>query len=72
MYVQTVMDTRDPTFSTEEAREAGLVYPPTAQVCRKCHNEGSPFIDIDYEFDYTERVARGTHQHYQLKYEHGK
>ena len=70
MYVETVMDAADPTFSTEQAREAGLVYPPTARVCRKCHNEDSPFIDIDYKFDYAERVARGTHEHYQLKYDH--
>jgi hypothetical protein len=70
MYVKTVMDADDPTFNTEEAREAGLVYPPTARVCRKCHNEDSPFIDVGYEFDYAERVARGTHEHYQLKYDH--
>jgi len=71
MYVKTVMDADDPTFRTAEARSAGLVYPPTAQVCVKCHNEDSPFIDIGYKFDYAERVARGTHEHFQLKYEHG-
>jgi hypothetical protein len=71
MYVKTVMDADDPTFATEEAREAGLVYPPTARVCRKCHNEDSPFIDVGYEFNYAERVARGTHEHYRLKYDHG-
>jgi hypothetical protein len=71
MYVKTVMDADDPTFKTGEAREAGLVYPPTARVCRKCHNEDSPFIDVGYEFNYAERVARGTHEHYRLKYDHG-
>jgi hypothetical protein len=70
MYVSTVMDADDPTFTTDEARRAGLVYPPTARICRRCHNEESPFIDIGYEFDYAERVARGTHEHYQLKYSH--
>jgi len=70
MYVKTVMDADDPTFKTEQAREAGLVYPPTAQICLRCHNEDSPFIDTEYEFDFTARVARGTHEHYQLKYEH--
>jgi hypothetical protein len=70
-YVETVMDADKPTFETNTAREAGLVYPPTARVCITCHNEGSPFIDMDYEFDYSERVARGTHQHFQLKYDHG-
>jgi hypothetical protein len=71
MYVETVMDADDPTFRTNEARDAGLVYPPTARVCRKCHNEDSPFIDVGYQFDYAERVARGTHEHFQLKYDHG-
>jgi len=71
-YVKTVMDADDPTFETEKARDAGLVYPPTARVCRKCHNEDSPFIDIGYQFDYAERVARGTHEHFQLNYDHGK
>jgi hypothetical protein len=70
MYVKTVMDADDPTFNTGAAREAGLIYPPTARVCRKCHNEDSPFIDVDYEFDYAARVAKGTHEHFQLKYDH--
>jgi hypothetical protein len=70
VYVRTVMDAADPNFGSNKAREAGLVYPPTARICRKCHNEDSPFIDIGYEFNYAERVARGTHAHYPLKYDH--
>jgi hypothetical protein len=71
-YVNTVMDADDPTFSTRQARSAGLVYPPTAQICRKCHNDDSPFVGVGYEFEYAQRVARGTHEHYQLKYDHEK
>ena len=71
MYVDTVMDAQDPMFETKAAREMGLIYPPTARVCRKCHNEDSPFVKVDYKFDYAERVVQGTHQHYPLKYEHG-
>jgi hypothetical protein len=71
VYVKTLMDADDPTFKTAEARTAGLVYPPTARVCRRCHNEDSPFIDMGYEFNYAERVVQGTHAHYQLKYDHG-
>jgi hypothetical protein len=71
-YAKTVMNPKDPTFSTTEAREAGLIYPPTEQVCLGCHNAGSPFVGIDYQFDYSERVARGTHQHFKLKYPHEK
>jgi hypothetical protein len=70
MYVELVMDNDDPTFAAKDARDAGLIYPPTARVCRKCHNEDSPFIGIDYQFDYSKRVASGTHAHYQLKYDH--
>jgi hypothetical protein len=70
-YVKTVMDAADPTFDTEQAVDAGLVYPPTARVCRRCHNEDSPFVGLGYVFDYKARVAAGTHEHYQLEYDHG-
>jgi hypothetical protein len=70
-YVDTVMKKDDPTFDTSTARAAGLIYPPRARVCRTCHNEDSPFIDMEYRFDYKERVKRGTHEHFQLAYEHG-
>ena len=71
-YVETVMDPKDPTFGTSEARSAGLVYPPTEIVCQGCHNAGSPFVEMEYEFDYDGRVTLGTHEHYQLKYEHSR
>ena len=69
-YVDSVMSSKDPTFDTGGARDAGLIYPPTARVCRKCHNEDSPFIDMTYAFDYENRVEMGTHGHFQLKYDH--
>jgi len=71
-YVNTVMDPRDPSFRTDEARDAGLIYPPSEVVCRECHNESSPFVGMDYDFDFDERVSLGTHQHFQLKYEHSR
>ena len=71
-YVGTVMDTDEPTFDTRDAQEAGLIYPPTARVCRQCHNEDSPFVDLAYVFDYDERVSSGTHHHFALKYEHNR
>ncbi len=71
-YVNSVMDPKKPMFSTAAARESGLVYPPREKVCRSCHNERSPFFGMHYKFDYEERVKLGTHQHFQLKYEHGK
>lgn len=70
MYVHTIMDAQDLTFKTSAARQAGLVYPPTARVCRGCHNEDSPFVSAHYEFNYQERVKKGTHTHFTLKYKH--
>ena len=71
-YANSVMDPKDPTFQGSEARDAGLIYPPTETVCRGCHNSASPFVGMGYQFDFAERVGRGTHQHFQLKYEHGR
>lgn len=71
-YANSVMDPDDPTFRTSEARDAGLVYPPTEVVCVACHNASSPFVGMEYQFDFGERVEQGTHDHFQLKYEHGK
>ncbi len=71
-YVSTVMDPKNPTFKTSAARKAGLIYPPTETVCRDCHNARSPFIGLNYKFDFNERVKLGTHEHYHLIYEHEK
>jgi hypothetical protein len=69
-YANSVMDPEDPAFQTSEARDAGLVYPPTETVCLACHNSSSPFVGMEYQFDFDERVSRGTHEHFRLKYEH--
>lgn len=71
-YVKTVMNPKNPAFKTSDARTAGLVYPPNENVCRECHNAHSPFISMDYKFYFDERVKLGTHEHFHLKYEHGK
>lgn len=71
-YAGTVMAQKNPSFETADARKAGLVYPPTEDVCRVCHNANSPFAGTNYQFIFDERVKRGTHEHYKLKYEHGK
>ncbi|OHE16458.1 MAG: hypothetical protein A2X96_05015 [Syntrophobacterales bacterium GWC2_56_13] len=71
-YVSSVMSLNEPKFQTSDARKAGLVYPPTENVCRVCHNARSPYVGMDYKFYYDERVKLGTHEHYHLKYEHGR
>lgn len=70
MYAGTTMSAEDPSFKVEEVRAAGLVYPPTAEVCTTCHNDRSPFVSAGYQFEFEERVKRGTHQHFTLKYRH--
>jgi len=71
-YAGTAMNPKTPNFTTQEVREKGLVYPPTARVCAKCHNEDSPFIGKDYKFAYDERVKLGTHRHFPLEHDHGR
>ena len=71
-YVGTVMSRDKPEFLTKDAVERGLKYPPTEAVCRVCHNESSPFVGMDYVFNFKERVGRGTHHHYPLQYKHDK
>jgi hypothetical protein len=71
-YVNTVMNAVGQNFQTSAARKEGLVYPPTENVCRECHNARSPFVGMDYKFHFNERVKLGTHEHHHLKYEHGK
>jgi hypothetical protein len=71
-YARSVMDPKNPSFTTVSARKAGLVYPPTENVCRECHNAHSPFVGMDYKFVFDERVKLGTHEHFLLAYEHGK
>ncbi len=71
-YAGTVMSTSNKDFMTGDATRRGLRYPPTAEVCKGCHNERSPFVGMNYVFDYSERVARGTHHHYPLQYGHDK
>lgn len=71
-YVDNPMGETDPTFRTEEAQSAGLIYPPTARVCVRCHNQESPYLGMNYKFDYEKMVKLGTHRHFQLRYDHGE
>jgi len=70
MYVRTVMSLENPNFPTSEAVAAGLIYPPSAKVFARCHNSRSSFVGKGYKFDFEERVARGTHEHRKLRYDH--
>ncbi len=69
MYVDTIMKKKK-DFMTKAANDAGLVYPPTEPRCRTCHNEKSPFVGMEYKFDFKERLGKGVHEHFPLKYKH--
>ena len=70
-YANTIMNAKDAAFKLAEARMAGFVYPPTARICRRCHNEDSPFSGMVHKFDLKKQVKKGTHAHFELKYDHG-
>lgn len=71
IYASEIME-KNPSFDLEKARRVGLVYPPSDRICKSCHNELSPFVGMDYKFEYKKRVELGTHQHFELKYNHKK
>jgi len=67
---------KDETFTKEEAAALGEVYPPSEEMCRKCHdNENSVFSsksDPKYGFNFKERLEekKSWHKKYDLLFEH--
>ncbi|MDH5476707.1 MAG: cytochrome c family protein [Nitrospinota bacterium] len=67
---------KDETFTKEEAAALGEVYPPTEEMCRKCHdNEKSVFnskSDPKYGFDFKARLEekKSWHKKYELLFKH--
>lgn len=72
--VDELMSLKNKNHSFESVIAAGLVYPVPESVCLRCHNDDSPHnpsVDPKYAFDYADRVNKGTHKHFKLKYKHG-
>jgi hypothetical protein len=67
---------KDETFTRAEAVALGEIYPPTEQVCRKCHDaKDSVFTakaDPKYAFDFKKRLEekKAWHKKYDLLYKH--
>ena len=67
---------KEQTFTRAEAKALGEVYPPTADMCLKCHNhKDSPFtekVDPKYKFNFDEAVKlnKAWHKKYDLVYKH--
>jgi len=53
-------------YRVEELYSAGLTKIGEA-TCKTCHNEESPTINAGDPFNYEERKAKGTHEHFPLK-----
>ncbi|MDH4184639.1 MAG: cytochrome c family protein [Nitrospinota bacterium] len=67
---------KEETFTRAEAKAMGEVYPPTEDMCRKCHDhKDSPFnakTDPKYKFDFNEmlKLNKAWHKKYELTYKH--
>lgn len=61
-----LMSLANKEYKRSDLVAAGLVI-PSAETCKTCHNEKSPFYK---PFDYEARVHQGIHEHTPLKYKH--
>jgi hypothetical protein len=71
-YLKTdLMSLKNKDHSLESVRAAGLIYPVDRETCEsQCHNEESPFVSADQEFDFDKRKMQGVHESVALKYKH--
>lgn len=61
-YMEDHMKTND--YKREEAEKLGFNW-PKKETCQRCHNPESPAVpETGYVFDYEQRKAQGTHQHF--------
>jgi hypothetical protein len=44
---------------------------PSKEMCAKCHNDKSPFVEKGYVFDFEKGRDEGTHRHYRMDFDHG-
>lgn len=61
-----LMSLQNKEYKRSDLVAAGMVV-PSAETCKRCHNEKSPFYT---PFDYEARKRQGTHAHQPLKYPH--
>ena len=61
-----LMSLQNKEYKRSDLVAAGMVV-PSAETCKRCHNEKSPFYT---PFDYEARKHQGTHAHQPLKYPH--
>jgi hypothetical protein len=64
------MSIKNKNYKRADLVAVGLVSPVSEAQCVGCHNTESPFVGDDYVFDFAARKDEGTHEHYELKYDH--
>ena len=61
------MSLKNKEYKRVDIAAVGSIYPPSAEQCRVCHNERSPFVGTDYVFDFEQNKSSGAHETYPLK-----
>jgi hypothetical protein len=64
------MTLKNKEYKRSEIVAAGLVEKVGIEQCQQCHNADSPFVGDDYVFDFETRKDEGTHEKFELKYNH--
>jgi hypothetical protein len=64
------MSLKNKEYKKAEVVAVGLVDTVSEEQCSGCHNTDSPFVGDDYVFDFETRKTEGTHEKYELKYQH--
>ncbi|MDH5571644.1 MAG: cytochrome c family protein [Gammaproteobacteria bacterium] len=65
LYAQMMLQVKG-TYTRQDYINKGKMIMPSKQnnVCtQQCHNQASPFVKPDYNFDFENRKAIGTHKH---------
>lgn len=65
------MSLSNKNYKKSEVVAVGMVDEITEETCTAvCHNDKSPFVGGVYEFNFEERMQKGMHKIYPLKYKH--
>lgn len=67
-YVEVMRANRE--YKKAEVVSAGIHSPPGEEQCKVCHNPKSPFMKEGDTFNFAERKAKGTHEHFPLANPH--
>ncbi len=68
----TIHSTKNKEFKSADQIALGFIPKPDGELCEACHNDKSPTAkEFDYEALKEKPIEeQGTHEHYDLKYEH--